>query len=238
MRYWLTDLAVDDPTNSAVRERIYAGLKRANIPLALPATAVFVSHDDADHRAAKLAREHERRVALLGKLEMFRDFTPDEHEALARRLIYAPFARNEVITHQGREAHWLYILARGEADVRFEDADGSTRKVGTLSAPDFFGEMSLMTGQPRSATVIAMTACDCYRLDKDAFQKILHERRELAVVVSDRACGAPPGFGGHAQDDLSAEQRQRNMCGCAREVAGSNSALLPGSREREYALPR
>src|SRR5437868_2463386 len=57
VRYWLTDLAQDDPTSSAIRVRVYVALKRANIPLALPGTAVFVSHDDPEHRERKQARE-------------------------------------------------------------------------------------------------------------------------------------------------------------------------------------
>ncbi|HEX7452421.1 MAG TPA: mechanosensitive ion channel family protein, partial [Polyangiaceae bacterium] len=48
VRYWLTDLARDDPTSSLVRERIFAALKRASIPLAIPAKTVFVSQDDVE----------------------------------------------------------------------------------------------------------------------------------------------------------------------------------------------
>ena len=57
VRYWLRDLARDDPTSSLVRERIYAALKRANLPLAIPAKAVFVSQDDTQHREDKKQRE-------------------------------------------------------------------------------------------------------------------------------------------------------------------------------------
>src|SRR6185295_15493999 len=48
VRYWLTDLARDDPTSSRVRERIHAALRRAEVPLAIPATAVFLSKDDPE----------------------------------------------------------------------------------------------------------------------------------------------------------------------------------------------
>src|SRR5712691_2901605 len=55
VRYWLTDLAQDDPTSSAVRVRVYVALRRANIPLALPGAAVFVSQDDPQNRETKTA---------------------------------------------------------------------------------------------------------------------------------------------------------------------------------------
>ena len=184
VRYWLTNLAVDDPTNSAVRERIYAALKRAGIPLAMPATTVFVSSDDDAHNQAKTRREEQRRYDLLTTLPLFRDLTEEERSDLARSLIYAPFARDEVITQQGRQAHWLYILAKGEADVILADDDGTTRRVGGICGPDFFGERGVMTGETRSATVVAKTACDCYRLDRASFQRIVVARKEIAEAVT------------------------------------------------------
>jgi small-conductance mechanosensitive channel/CRP-like cAMP-binding protein len=185
VRYWLTNLAVDDPTNSAVRERIYAGLKRAGISLALPAQTVFVENDDPEHRERKRLREHTRRVSLLASLPMFREFTADELSHLAERLVFAPFARGEVMTQQGREAHWLYILAKGSAEIMVKVKDDHPpERVARIAATDFFGEMAVMTGEKRTATVIASEPSECYRLDKDAFRKIMTERRELAQIVS------------------------------------------------------
>ncbi|MEI8256285.1 MAG: cyclic nucleotide-binding domain-containing protein, partial [Deltaproteobacteria bacterium] len=218
-RYWLTDLAVDDPTNSAVRERIYAALQRAGIPLAMPATAVFVSNDDEEHQVLKSRREHDRRVDLLGRLALFKDFNEAERSQLASDLIYAPFARYEVITHQGREAHWLYILARGEADVILADDDGSTGKVGTIRGPDFFGEMGVLTGEPRTASVVAASPCECYRLEKAAFQRILGERHELAEMVTSVLVQRRQGLRA-VQQGLDADQSKRQLESARREMLG------------------
>jgi CRP-like cAMP-binding protein len=57
--------------------------------------------------------------------------------------------------------------------------------VATLSAPTVFGEMSLLTGEPRSATVIAMSDVECFRLDKAAVQRVLAARPELAQQLAD-----------------------------------------------------
>src|SRR5690606_29574568 len=59
-RYWLTDFAQDDPTSSAVRQHVYTALKRARIPLAIPAAALFVSNEHAE----RTARKHETERAL------------------------------------------------------------------------------------------------------------------------------------------------------------------------------
>lgn len=96
---------------------------------------------------------------------------------------YAPFARGEAMTRQGSEAHWLYLLEEGRASVKV--SDGVTeREVAKLSDGSFFGEMSLLTGEPRSATVIAETDVECFRLDKVTFQWVIEKRPEVMEQVA------------------------------------------------------
>jgi CRP-like cAMP-binding protein len=184
VRYWLTDLACDDPTNSLVRERIYAALRRAQIPLALPAATVFLSHDDPEHAERKRARDHAVRLAALHNVELFAQLSEEERGKLADVVRVAPFSAGEVITRQGSTAHWLYILTKGRAEVRLTGAAGEEQKVAELSAPSFFGEMALMTGAPREATVIALSEVECLRVDKDDFKEILARRPEIAKEIS------------------------------------------------------
>src|SRR5437868_8884318 len=180
VRYWLTDLAQDDPTSSAVRVRVYVALRRANIPLALPGTAVFVSHDDPEHRERKQSREIAQRVAALEQVEMLSSLSSEERVELASFMRLAPFGRGEVITRQNAIAHWLYVLTKGEVEVRVRGGNGAEKTVARLSAPNVFGEMGVMTGEPRTASVIAATEVECYRLDKQACQRALKERPERA----------------------------------------------------------
>jgi small-conductance mechanosensitive channel/CRP-like cAMP-binding protein len=185
VRYWLTDLAVDDPTNSVVRTRIYFALQRAGIPLSIPAHSIFVTEDDASRRERKSAEEIEKRVTALRRVELFEPLTEEEQRALAGRLRVAPFVRGEAMTRQGAEAHWLYLIIKGEAEVRVA-ADGNvSERLATLGTGDFFGEMGMMTGEPRTATVIALSDIECYRLDKEAFHDILKSRPEIAENISE-----------------------------------------------------
>jgi small-conductance mechanosensitive channel len=183
-RYWLRDLAHDDPASSEVRCRIYAALRRASIPLALPGQAVFVSHDDAEHGARKEAREMERRVSALEQLEMFGGLTADERTLLAQGMRFAPFGGGEVITRQGSTAHWLYILTKGRAEVRVRVEPAGEKLVACLDAPDVFGEMGVMTSEPRSASVVAATDVECYRIEKDAFQVLVRGRPDMAESIA------------------------------------------------------
>jgi small-conductance mechanosensitive channel/CRP-like cAMP-binding protein len=184
-RYWLTDLARTDPTDSIVRERIYFALRRAGIPLSIPAQSLFITEEGESRRERKLGQEIAHRVEALQHVELFHTLTDDERRELAARLRVAPFVRGEAMTRQGATAHWLYIMTKGDAEVRITlDGNRLSEKVATLHAGDFFGEMGLMTGAPRSATVIALTDAECYRLDKDAFNDIMRRRPEIAEDIS------------------------------------------------------
>ena len=182
-RYWLTDMALTDPTDSIVRSRIYSALRRAEIPLSIPARTLFVTEEDESRRERKRNEETERRVAALKRIELFDKLTDEERTKLAKGLRAAPFVRGEAMTKQGAQAHWLYLVIEGEAEVLLA-IDGKSEKVATLRGGDYFGEMGLMTGAPRTATVVAQTDVKCYRLDKDAFKDILQSRPEIAEDIS------------------------------------------------------
>jgi small-conductance mechanosensitive channel/CRP-like cAMP-binding protein len=184
VRYWLTDLAADDPTSSAVRIRIYVALKRAGIPLAVPGQALWVSVDDPEHRERKLQRELENRVAALEQIEMFKRLLPEDRQRLAEGMRPAPFGRGEIITRQDSTAHWLYVLSKGECEVRVRNDGGAEKLVARIAAPNVFGEIGVMTGERRTATVIAATEVECYRIDKDVFKSILRNRPQLAESMS------------------------------------------------------
>ncbi|MBK8256381.1 MAG: mechanosensitive ion channel [Polyangiaceae bacterium] len=184
VRYFLTDLARDDPTSSLVRTRIFAALKRAGIPLAVPAAMRFIEEDDLERRERKKQAELEKRIDALSKVEILRPLTSNELVMIAEGLSYAPFAAGETITRQGAIAHFLYIVTRGAVEVRVRGAEGVETAVAKIEAPGFFGEMGLMTGEPRLATVVALSPVDCYRLDKGGFQKIVSQRPEVAADIS------------------------------------------------------
>ena len=208
LRYWLTDLLVDDPTDSTVRTHIYTALQRNGMRIAVGEHNVRLTSVDEQHRAAVQARELARRVNALRRVDLFRQFSDDEVRQTAESLIYTPFARGDVITRQGNVAHWLYILASGDADVSVDNGSGSGSPghsvsgenggnnggssssgagrwiISQLHGGSYFGEMGLMTGEARNATVTAHTDVECYRLDKASFQDIIAARPEIAEEMA------------------------------------------------------
>jgi small-conductance mechanosensitive channel/CRP-like cAMP-binding protein len=185
-RYWLTDLAKDDPTDSLVRTRIYFALQRAGIPLSVPAMTAFVETRDQEREKLHHEREISERLSALdlAKVELFREMNEQERTTLAEHMRYAPFMKGELMTRQGAEAHWLYIITKGSGEVIVSTDAGVHKSVAILHAGDFFGEMSLLTGEPRSASLKALEDSECYRLDRKAFDDILRGRPEIAHYLS------------------------------------------------------
>ena len=193
VRYWLTDLAADDPTNSRVRARIYTALRRAGIPLALPAHTTWIQIDNDERAKKKSEKQVSERYRVLRGLPLFRSLTDEEVTTLAAGLSHVIYTAGEVCTRQGAVAHWLYILTSGTVEIRMTvDPDGpgplpaATKVVSKLTAPEVFGEMGLMTGQSRTADVVAITDVDCFRLDRQTFEGVLLARPEIATELSDR----------------------------------------------------
>lgn len=185
LRYWLTDLAADDPTDGEVRWHVYTALKRAGIKLAVEEQNVHYVRENEKYEEAEHQRELMRRVKTLKRVALFQQMTDEELHKLAARLKYAPFAKGNVITKQGTPAqHWLYVIINGETEVYLEAPNGGKHRLNVLTKGDFFGEMSLMTGEPRVASVLARTDVECYRLDKEAFEKIMQARPSIAEEVS------------------------------------------------------
>ncbi|HEY5957272.1 MAG TPA: mechanosensitive ion channel family protein [Polyangiaceae bacterium] len=208
VRYWLIDIATDDPTDSTVRTRVVNALKRINIPLSIPAKALFVTTDTTERRVEKQKRSLEDRVACLRRVSLFNGLSVDEATRLARGLNTIPFAPGEVLTRQGADAHWLYIVISGRVSVRVHNED-MEREVARLGEGQFFGEMGLLTGEVRTATVVALDEVECYRLGKDEFRELVQARPEIAEEVAAELARRRTELMA-ARDNLDAEARREH----------------------------
>jgi CRP-like cAMP-binding protein len=97
-----------------------------------------------------------------------------------------PYLKGDVISREGEVSDSLFILASGSVEIvrKGTDANGERQHLADQSAPNHFGEMGLLTGQARIATVIARDQVLCYRLEKRGFDAILKARPEIAEAMS------------------------------------------------------
>lgn len=218
LRYWLTDSGHDDATDSEVRVHLLAGLQRSGLAIAAPQYSVHMVEEGEKQRQAGQLRELEQRLKALQHVDIFVHLQPEELRRVAEALVPAPFAPGEVITRQGAEAHWLYVLVEGEAQVVFEDSKGS-HPVSRLREGTVFGERGMMLGERRSATVVALGDVRCYRLDRAAFQDVIRSRPQIAEDVS-RILAVREVELQNVRQALDAEQRASEMSRRHGEILG------------------
>jgi small-conductance mechanosensitive channel/CRP-like cAMP-binding protein len=181
--YQVIDPRLDWNTKSEVLAHVYSALARADMPIPFPRRVVELREDT---RSDRQRRELIDKRAILDEVELFTSLTSEERDALARKLDAALYATDDIVCRQGEPADSLFILARGQVHIVGEAPPGVTRpRFATLQAPAYFGEMGLLLGAPRGATVLASGDVLCYCLDKRGFDATLKARPELAVALSE-----------------------------------------------------
>ena len=164
------------------------------------------------------ARERAARLAALETSDLFRVLTDGERETLVGGLAACPYAADDVIFRKGEAADSLFMLCRGRVGVFDEDAaDGTRVRLAELEAPSYFGEMGLLLGAPRRATVVAAGDVLCYRLDKRSFDAVLSARPELVDELS-RVLVERQAHNDATLQALGAEARSRHALTRAEEL--------------------
>jgi small-conductance mechanosensitive channel len=184
VRYWMDDFQRDDSMDSAVRSAVWYALHRAGMEIPFPSMNINVTEMNADREERKQDEEYARRVDALSRVDVFRALDAEKIDRLARRMRLIIYGPGEVVLRQGDPGDSLYVVRAGSVAVQIGTGE-ARREVATLASGQFFGEMSLMTGESRAATVVAKSDCECYIVDKEAFQEILVERPELAGIISE-----------------------------------------------------
>ncbi|HEY7371928.1 MAG TPA: mechanosensitive ion channel family protein [Polyangia bacterium] len=183
-RYWMDDIQRDDTFDSDVRSAVWYALHRAGMEIPFPSRNINVTEMNEDRVQRKLDEEYAQRVDALSRVDVFRALDAEKVDRLARRLRHVVFGPGEVILRQGDPGDSLYLVRGGQVVVQI-GVLGASKEIATLGDGEFFGEMSLMTGESRTATVVAKTDVECYIVEKEAFQEIVHEKPDLAGTISD-----------------------------------------------------
>ena len=111
-------------------------------------------------------------VAGLDRSRLFAGFSADELVAVIRGLDLLSFAPGAIVFTEGEPGASLMVLASGTVRVFVKDGEGRNRELRKLSAGEIFGEISLLTEMPRTATITAADDCEVLELDRDAVGEI------------------------------------------------------------------
>jgi hypothetical protein len=119
---------------------------------------------------------------------LFRDFSVDEMVAVIQGLKLLTFDRGEVILQEGQPGASLYTLTSGRVRAfRKDQQTGKQVQIGDLKEGAFFGEMSILTGQPRAASIVALNSCELLELDRAALDGITSSHPHVWDVLREFA---------------------------------------------------
>lgn len=152
------------------------GLNGGLLVMALAPAALAIAGYPAlraiDRETARRALELEPKVALLEQLEIFAKARRPILERLAAASTVVRFGPADTIIRTGDVADALYVLVDGEVEVTTR-SDGPPHTLAQLTAPNYFGEIGVLEGIPRTATVTAMTECCCEQIDGETLREAL-----------------------------------------------------------------
>ena len=177
MKFWIDDFTDAPNIHSAVMEKIWYHFRREDLEIPYPIRTLHV------HRRQRVDREG-LNFKLLKHVDFLSEFSEHDLKHLAARLKVVTYATGEAVIKQGDAGRSFYIVREGRVEIQARNAEGVMFFTKELGPGAFFGEMSLLTGDPRTATVVALEETELLRLDKEAFRKIMEENPRAEELIS------------------------------------------------------
>jgi small-conductance mechanosensitive channel len=184
IRFWVADYGQDDLARDQVRSCVYYAFRRAGIEIPFPIQVNY-----RGPKAAALVSDSDR-VAWIEAVDLFAPLSVVDRAMLAGAARDRLYGAGQTVVQQGETGDSMFVVGRGSARVTI--MPGGT-EVATVSPGGYFGEMSLLTGQPRTATVSAITDCVLLEISATDFRRIALAQpavlEQVTAVVAERQAG-------------------------------------------------
>lgn len=214
VRFWVPDYGQENACRDAVASAVLRALANSGIALSYPKHDLVV----AGARQATSQRRPDR-AALLGRVDLFQVFDDADRAQLAETMAERFFAKGDVVFREGDAGRSIFVVAEGALEVMVRHGETGTRSIDRMVPGDVFGEMSLLTGQPRSATLIAASDAVAFEIGAAELDPVLRRRPELASALA----------------GLMTDRRRLNA---ERRRAFDEDARMPAAPSRDDLLTR
>jgi CRP-like cAMP-binding protein len=208
-QFWIEDYAVDRSARDQVRTNIWYEFRRRNIEIPWPIQIQY----ERDEEPVRTDRHIDAAAERLGAVDLFSTLSAESRRALAAAAKDHLFAKGEAIVRQGAAGDSMFIILAGQVRVIIEP---SGLEVAIVAAGGFFGEMSMLTGDPRTATVRAAADAQVLEIASEAF-------RDLAL--------SNPGLIEHVTTIMASRRVEL-------DDAKATAAATPAAHPRESLLAR
>lgn len=179
IKYWLEDYARYNDTDALVRQRIWYALRRNGLSFAFPTRTIQI-----EPKTPTLPIRPEDQIAdRLSAVDIFAPLSTEELRQLAKATVVHVFAPGETLIRAGDEGSSMFVVHDGRVAVQVSER-GTARTVATLTDGNFFGEMALFTGEPRTANVVALEETEVFEIGHAAMKHIFETNPDLAESIS------------------------------------------------------
>jgi small-conductance mechanosensitive channel len=184
IKYWILDYGAQEHVRDRVVSSLWYALRRHSIEIPFPIRTVHMRDARADESKADSGMERElmnafRSVPFLSRL------SDDELKTLVPTVAVRKFGAGELLVRDGEDGDSMFIFRSGTAEVFGHGADGTPRHIANYHPGDFTGEMALMTGEPRSASVRAVTDIEVIEMDREGLRRLFKEHPEAVAAIGD-----------------------------------------------------
>jgi len=185
LRFLCDDFSAAERIKAEINNQVWYALKRNQINIPFPIRDVSFAHLERA-RQAKLAAENQTVIeGHLARVPIMAALSADERTLIASRVRVLPFGAGETVVREGEPGDSMYITYAGTCEVLREDDQGGSSRVTLLQKGDFFGEMSLLTGEKRTATVRAIEDSLFIQIDKALFAELMSSKPEIVSFLAD-----------------------------------------------------
>ena len=179
IKYWLEDYAKYNDTDALVRQRVWYALRRSGLTFAFPTRTLHL-----ERKVMTRPVTLEEQIAdRLSAVDIFAPLSTEELRQLATATVGHVFAPGETLIRAGDEGSSMFVVHNGRVQVQVSE-NGRPRTVAVLTEGNFFGEMALFTGEPRTASVVAIEETEVLEIGHDAMKHIFETNPDLAESIS------------------------------------------------------
>jgi small-conductance mechanosensitive channel/CRP-like cAMP-binding protein len=164
-RFWIDDYDADDHAKDEVRRAIYYTFQRHGIEIPWPIQVQY----EKEWREPDVSSKVDKAERMLASVDLFASLSPDVRHEIAAASPTIVYGSGETIVRQGEEGQSMFVVTSGHVSVVIEP---SREEVAKIQAGGYFGEMSLLTGEPRSATVLAVGDVVVVEIGADLFRRM------------------------------------------------------------------
>jgi small-conductance mechanosensitive channel/CRP-like cAMP-binding protein len=165
VRFWIEDYERDEAARDEVRTNIYYAFARHGIEIPWPIQVQY----ERDWQEPDQRERTNERSRLLASVDLFRGLDDDTLTEIAQATTARTYGNGEAIVRQGEPGDSMFVISSGRAAVVLEP---DRREIATIETGGYFGEMSLLTGDPRTATVLARGDTLVFEINADLFRRI------------------------------------------------------------------